>query len=227
MSRPSQSEVEKAYNDVEASRRKGWPVPDGPYDQIVNAEMTASRLTIIGEKIPGVLLDIGSVKALQRKENTPENVADQRISLLEARQTIVADRIAGSSLATTVLMPSDAILPIFKNAPRRAWHQLHRLTKARQDGWDIRMAPREKFAEELPENSFGLIVVGEPEMPDAVYWQAAEWQGDEPHETWRTDPDALGAAAHAYAHIARYALDNTVTEYHLEQLKRHFGTFAE
>lgn len=223
MVRPTYSEVKQAHRAVARCRARGWPEPDSPYDKVVTEEIEGCQQSHIGAT-PGVLLDMESVKARQRRSEMPEETAALRNCLHIARQTIVADRVARGELIATAIMPPDAIMSTFEVAPERTAAQIERLVQASHSGWDIRIADSIHFARHLAPNSYGTILIGDPGTPEAVYWQAAD--DSVPHETWSTAPAETKAAADAYAHLAASALDGFVSEDLLRNLQFHFGASA-
>jgi hypothetical protein len=208
MARPSHFEVERAHAAIEVSRASGWPEPGGPYDNLVHAELTAMRITHLGG-LPGVLLDMGYVKRRQAMAGMAPATAARNNRLHVARQIISADRLAKGELAQSAVLSTHIALPVFEVTPDLAAPQLEKVVAAAYEGWEIRAAKPVKFTDALPENTDTLILIGNPEEPDAVYWQAVD--GLEPHETWSTAPEATAQAAAAYTTLADAALATYIT----------------
>jgi len=222
MPRPSQFEVAAAHEEVRASYLEGWPVPGSPYDWLIQAELIASRITHIG-CIPGVILDMGYVYARQAKMNMPPDMANERNHLHVARKTIAADRVASGALSTTVFMSITDAAVTFEQmgASNRLWRQFTDLSNASKDGWNIRLVSNEEIAEVLPKDASNLIIIGDPEKPDAVYEEFVDG-APAPHETWRTDAEARETATAAYAHISSIALDGSTSQTRLEKMTEYY-----
>jgi hypothetical protein len=138
-----------------------------------------------------------------------------------ARQVIAADRLARGELAQSAILSTDVIMPVFEIAPERAAPQLGLLVDAAYEGWEMRAAEPVKFVNALPDNTESLILIGNPEDPDAVYWQAAD-DSREPHESWSTEPKATVEAAAAYLTLADAAFATNITTDMYLNLQRHF-----
>lgn len=206
MSTPVKSLIVAAEASIAAWRNAGWPTPDSPYDRLVTMEQRAARLTHIGG-IPGALLDMAHVKALQRRQGVDSTTAERRNRLHTARQTLVAGRIATRSLAVQVLLGDGAINALEGRPPELRKIQVRMLLSAIECGWDIRavdeLAMRVPM---LPETQY-LIIAGEPRRGHAVYQEIY------PHgERYSEELLVSAHAGYVYETVAKAA--HTVSETH-------------
>jgi hypothetical protein len=178
------------------------------------------RITHLGG-LPGVLLDMGYVKRRQAMAGMAPATAARNNRLHVARQIISADRLAKGELAQSAVLSTHIALPVFEVTPDLAAPQLEKVVAAAYEGWEIRAAKPVKFTDALPENTDTLILIGNPEEPDAVYWQAAD-DSREPHESWSTEPKATVEAAAAYLTLADAAFATNITTDMYLNLQRHF-----
>jgi hypothetical protein len=208
----------EALQAVTDSRAAGWPERLGPYDFLVTQELQAPRLTHIGF-IPGVLLDVASVEERQRIEQTPQDVAKTRTSLLKARQAISEERMAAGELEQGLLLRLDVLSQISELEPERAKAQLQKLVNATTAGWDIRLI-RTKAVEAALPRTYSMTLMGEPTAPEGVYIQKAEDQ--DPHELFIDTPATPEWSGKIYSVLSGMAFDSEFSGDHLQQMLKHY-----
>jgi len=213
MFKPEQIRVVEAQLGVADALTGNWLPKKEPYGRLVHAERTAAQITHIGG-IPGLLLDMDYVHSRQHTPRTPAAVRYN--ALHEARQEVVAARLAAGEVEATALIRDNAFYPILHASPGHVAPQARRLLNAMDEGWHIGIVPSAEVANALPLVAQDMILAGDPKAPDAVYQQRAFVA--KPRELWDAGEAAAEQAGRIYTGLSQVAMGEDSTRVYLEAM---------